>query len=140
MTTKTLMIELPDHIMRALTDLADKTNKSPEKLAALSIVGNLPPDIPGGREEWQADFLAMQDLSIAELRQLGYSQLSETHQKRHLELLDKNTANTLTPQERQELRDLREAADRHMLKKAYAWAILRWRGCPTPALDELPLE
>lgn len=140
MTTQTLIIELPDHIVRTLTDLADKTNKSPEKLAALSIVGNLPPDIPNVREEWQADFLAMQDLTIDELRQIGSSQLPEAHQHRHLELLDKITVKTLTALERQELQKLREAADRHMLKKAYAWAVLRWRGCPTPALDELPLE
>ncbi len=45
----------------------------------------------------------------------------------------------MAPEERQELRKLGIAADQVMLKKAYAWALLRWRGYRIPTLDELPL-
>jgi hypothetical protein len=45
----------------------------------------------------------------------------------------------MAPHERQELRKLGEKADKLMLKKAYAWALLRWRGYRIPALNELPL-
>ncbi len=57
--------------------------------------------------------------------------------ERHVELLDKNQEGSLTPEERQELTDLRLAADRLMLRKAYAWSVLRWRGHRIPPLKEL---
>lgn len=46
---------------------------------------------------------------------------------------------SLTPEERQELTNLRLAADHLMLRKAYAWSVLRWRGHRLPALKELPI-
>ena len=55
-------------------------------------------------------------------------------------LLEKNSAGTLSAVEQEELATLRLAADRLMLRKAYAWAVLRWRGQPVPELDDLPLE
>jgi hypothetical protein len=47
---------------------------------------------------------------------------------RHQELLDKNANGTITAGERAELTDLRIEADRFMLRKAHAAALLRWRG------------
>ena len=67
-------------------------------------------------------------------------QVPSPQQEHHLALLEKNQAASITPEERQELSALRVAADRLMVRKAYAWAILRWRGHPVPALHELPVE
>lgn len=47
------------------------------------------------------------------------------------ELLDRNADGLLTPAEHDELERLREEADRFMLRKAHAAALLRWRGHPT---------
>ena len=33
---------------------------------------------------------------------------------------------------------LRQAADALMIRKAYAWAVLKWHGVPIPAIDSLP--
>jgi len=52
--------------------------------------------------------------------------------------LEKNQNGSITPEERQELSHLRLAADRLMVRKAYAWSLLRWRGIPIPALNECP--
>jgi hypothetical protein len=71
---------------------------------------------------------------IDEVRDIAVSQLSLTQQTRIEALLDKNTAGTLTSAEKEELVGLRTQADRLMLRKAYAWAVLRWRGQPVPAL------
>ena len=57
--------------------------------------------------------------------------------ERHIELLRQNGENQITAAEREELSDLRQAADWLMLRKAYAWSILRWRGARIPALEEL---
>jgi hypothetical protein len=54
-------------------------------------------------------------------------------------LLEKNKGE-ITSEERLELAELRIEADRLMLRKAYAWAVLRWRGQSIPALNELPLD
>ena len=140
MTTQSLVIELPDHVVRALKELADQTHQTPERLAALSVVGNLPPRLPEVSTMSQAELLAMQNLSVEELRQIASSQWSQAQHERQAELLDKNAEGTISAVERHELAQLREDADRHMLRKAYAWAVLRWRGYPIPSLDELPLE
>jgi hypothetical protein len=42
----------------------------------------------------------------------------------------------LSGEERQELTGFREAADQLMLRKAYAWSLLRWRGQRVPSLDD----
>lgn len=140
MTTESLVIELPDHVVRALKELAVQTHQTPEQLAALSVVGNLPPRLPDVSTISQAEFLAMQNLSVEELRQIASNQWPQAQHERQAELLDRNAEGTISAAERTELARLRDDADRHMLKKAYAWAVLRWRGYPIPSLDELPLE
>lgn len=88
----------------------------------------------------QAELLVMQTFPVEELLKVAHSQMSSTQQQRHLALLEKNQTVLMTAEDRQELSDLRLAADQLMLRKAYAWAVLRWRGHRIPALDELPLE
>jgi len=79
----------------------------------------------------------LQTLSVDELRQIAPSQIDPDLQERHLELLDRNQEGTLTPSQRQELSDLSQAADRLMLKKAHACAMLRWLGQPIRDLNQL---
>jgi hypothetical protein len=55
----------------------------------------------------------------------------------HQELLDKNAEEMLTDTERAELIQLRKKADRLMLRKAHAIALLRWRGYTIPPADKL---
>jgi len=87
-----------------------------------------------------AELLEMQKLSTEDLLSIASSQVQPVQRERHLALLEKSRTGDVTPEERQELGHLREAADRLMLRKAYAWAVLRWRGHPVPPLEELPLE
>lgn len=138
--TLVLTIELPEPIFRLLSRLGELTQQSPEALAAQSIAGNLPPSVENAPPEMQAELLAMQSLSNDKLLEIAHSQVPADQQERHLALLTKNSAASITPDEQQELSQLRLAADRLMLRKAYAWAILRWRGHRIPQLDELPLE
>lgn len=49
----------------------------------------------------------------------------------------KNASGTLSPVERIELTQLRKAADRFMLRKAYAVDLLRWRGHAIPPDHQL---
>jgi hypothetical protein len=137
--TQKLTVELPESIFRHLQQIAEQTHQPLEILVAQSITGNLPPSVDNAPPEVQADLLAMQQLAVDDLREIAQSQLPHVQQQRLLELLEKRQTTSLTPAESQELNDLRLAADRLMLRKAYAWNVLRWRGQRIPALTELPV-
>ncbi len=138
MATQKVTVELPEPVFRQLARIALATQQPLEVLAAQSIESNLPPTADNAPVEMQAELLMMQTLSITELLSIAQSQINADQQQRHIELLEKNQMDNLTSQERQELSELRIAADRLMLQKAYAWAVLRWRGHRIPALHELP--
>jgi hypothetical protein len=137
MDSQSVTVELPISLFRFLERLAEQTHQPLEKLVAQSVAGNLPPSVDNAPLEAQADLLALQRLSIEELRQIAHEQAPAEQQKRHLHLLAKDD---LTAEERTELGQLRQQADWLMLRKAYAWAVLRWRGHSIPRLEEIPLE
>jgi hypothetical protein len=130
-------VELPLPLYRFLARLAEQTHQPLEELVAQSVAGNLPPSVDNAPAEIQADLLALQGLAVDELKQVANEQIGEKQQKRHLQLLQKNN---LSDEEQRELSELRRQADVLMLRKAYAWAVLRWRGHPIPRLEEIPLE
>lgn len=86
----------------------------------------------------ERELLQMQTWEIGTLLSMTQRQIALEQQERHIELLEKNQTDNLSPLERQELNDLRVAADRLMLQKAYAWSVLRWRGHRIPPLNDLP--
>jgi hypothetical protein len=130
-------VELPLPLYRFLARLAEQTHQPLEELVAQSVAGNLPPSVDNAPVEIQADLLALQGLAVDELKQVANEQIGEKQRKRHLQLVEKNI---LTDDEQHELSELRRQADVLMLRKAYAWAVLRWRGHPIPRLEEIPLE
>ncbi|MBW4619552.1 MAG: hypothetical protein KME17_09360 [Cyanosarcina radialis HA8281-LM2] len=139
MTTQKVTVELPEAIFQQLARISQATHQPLEALAAQSIASNLPPTAENAPLEMQAELMEMQTLSIEELTGIARSQIEISQQQRHQLLLQKNQNDSITKSERQELSDLRLAADRLMVQKAYAWAILRWRGYRLPPLAELPL-
>ena len=132
-----ITVELPLPLYRFLARLAEQTHQPLEELVAQSVAGNLPPSVDNAPIEIQADLLALQELAVDELKRVANEQIGEKQQKRHLQLLGKNN---LSADEQRELSELRRQADVLMLRKAYAWAVLRWRGYPIPRLEEIPLE
>jgi hypothetical protein len=135
-----LTIELAEPIYRQLTRTAALTHQSPEAIAAQSVSGNLPPSAETAPAEVQPELLALQTLSNDELLAVAHSTVPAEQQQRHLALLEKNSGGMITAEEKLELSQLRDAADRLMLRKAYTWALLRWRGHRIPALSELTLS
>jgi hypothetical protein len=137
MDSQQVTVDLPLPLFRFLARLAEQTHQPLEKLVAQSVAGNLPPSVDNAPEEIQSELLALQWLPIEELEQIAYEQVAKKSQKQHLHLLEKGN---LTVAEQRKLSKLRQQADLLMLRKAYAWAVLRWRGHPIPRLDEIPLE
>lgn len=139
MTTQRITIDLPEAIFQQLVRIAELTHQPVEVLVAQSVIGNLPPSVDSASPELQPEFLRMQSLTNEELLSIAQSQVEPSQHKRQTELLTKNEAGLLTSEERQELTALRQVADHLMLRKAYAWSLLRWRGQRIPPLEELPL-
>lgn len=137
MSDRPVTLELPEPIFRQLARIAEATQQSVEALALQSIASNLPPHPDNAPPEMQVELLEMSTLPIEELLAFAQAEVEPQQHDRHVKLLDEDRAGLLTPEERQELINLRLAADRLMLRKAYAWSLLRWRGYRIPPLQEL---
>lgn len=132
-----LTINLPEAIVQRLKAIADSTNQPIGDLVLQSISSNLPPDIDSAPSEMRTELLQMQTLSVEELQKAASSQISKSQQAQHFELLEKNQEGALTPIEQDKLDELRQLADQMMLRKAYACAMLRWRGQPIRNIEQL---
>lgn len=132
-------IELPESVYQHLARIAEETAQPIALLAAQSVVSNLPPSVEDALPELRADLLKLQTLETEELLNVAQSEIGSADHVRQVELLEKHKDGQLTEPERQELSGLRQAADRLMLRKAYAWSILRWRGQRVPSLQALPI-
>ncbi|MEH2117124.1 hypothetical protein [Nostoc sp.] len=98
---------------------------------------NAPPAVDYAPLELQAELIAMRKLTIEDLLTIGQSQVTESQQELHLQLLEKNQNNQLSESDRLLLRSLRVSADYLMLKKAYSYALLKWQGYSIPEFQQL---
>jgi hypothetical protein len=137
MTTQRITIELPESIFHRFVQIAEATHQPLEDLITQSVVSNLPPSAENAPLALRAELMEMQTLSVDELLAIAQTQANAIQHENHVQLLEKNQAGGLPPEEQKDLTDLRQTADRLMLRKAYAWAILRWKGHRIPPLQEL---
>ena len=133
MLAETVTLKIPEMLYRRLQSTAQSTQRSLDDVILHALQVGSPPvwdDVPA---EFQADLAAMDRLDDATLWQIARSRKTEAEMKRYDELLAQNQDGQLTPAEKQELQQLRQEADRFMLRKAHAAALLRWRGHTVPA-------
>ncbi|MTJ06751.1 hypothetical protein [Anabaena sp. UHCC 0204] len=98
---------------------------------------NAPPAVDYAPLELQGELMAMQELTIEDLLTIAESQVPESQQELHLQLLEKNQNNQLSESDKLLLKSLRVSADYLMLKKAYAYALLKWKGFSLPDFEQL---
>lgn len=125
-------LQLPEPLYRRLLNTAQATRRPVEEVIVHAVAVGSPPawdDVPA---EFQPDLADMDRLDDATLWRIAESQMSKATDDRYDELIDRNREGELTDAERIELQGLREAADRFMLQKAHAAALLRWRGRRLP--------
>lgn len=91
-----------------------------------------PPSVDYAPLDLQKELIEMQQMSQEELLTIAESKIYETQEKLHFQLLEKNQNNQLNESDRLLLETLRINADKLMLKKAYAYAVLKWKGYPIP--------
>ena len=135
--TVTVTLQVPPSVYRLAQRTAKATARPVEEvlagvlLAAAPTAENLPADI-------QAEIDALAELDDEALWRKARSVFPSARRRRYDELLEKNGTGAITSEEREELKNLRVESERLMLRKAHAYALLKWRGHVLPKLDELP--
>lgn len=137
MTIQSVTLPLPEHLYLRFEQVAKAMHQSVTDVLLHAVEVGSPPgwnDVPA---EFQADLAALDRQNDKVLWQIARSHQSEAEMDRYEDLLYKNANDALTLVERDELAQLRREADRFMLRKAHAAALLRWRGYQLPPADKL---
>lgn len=136
MATRELTVQLSTQIYRRLEHIAQVINQPVEAIVLTSITGNLPPSLDDVPSDLRKSLLILQTLNDDALWAIARSKLPPIQHTRLEALLVRNSAGLLTEAEQDELVHLGEETDQLALRKAHAYALLRWRGFPLPPLDD----
>lgn len=137
MTTQEVILPLPENVYLRLQQVAQATQRSFTEVLLHAVQVGSPPSWEDAPAEFQTALAALDRLDDHALWQIARSHRTEADLERYQELLDKNANDALTDAERAELTQLRTEADRFMLRKAHAAALLRWRGHHMPPAEKL---
>jgi len=137
MTTQAVTLHLPEHLYLRLQQMAQATHQSFDEVLLRAIQVGSPPSWEDAPAAFQMDLAALDRLDDDALWRIARSRQTEADMVRYQELLDRNTNDTISDTERAELARLRTEADRFMLCKVHAAALLRWRGYHIPPADTL---
>ena len=137
MTIHQVTVGLPETLYLRLQRTAQATRQTLADVLLRVVQVGSPPGWEDAPAEFQADLAVLDRLDDDALWKIARSRQTDSDMVRYQALLDTNAADALTPAERAELTDLRTAADRFMLRKAQAAAILRWRGHLLPPAERL---
>ena len=128
MSNATVTLALPDALYQRLKGAALATKQPLEQVLLHALSIGSPPSWDDVPPEFQLDLAGLEKMDDDALWAIARSRREPAEFVRYDELLEKNAGALLTPAERDELEGLREEADRFMLRKAHAAALLRWRG------------
>ena len=137
MTVQSVTVSLPEDMYLRLEQVARGTKQSLADVLLYTVKVGSPPSWEDVPAEFQADLAALDRLNDDALWQKARSRQTEDDMVRYQALLDKNANESITEPERLELARLRVDADRFMLRKAHAVALLRWRGHQLPPPEKL---
>lgn len=137
MTARDVVLPLPEDLYVRLEQTARATRQSLTDMLLRSLRAGSPPDWAQAPAEFQADLAALDRLNDDALWHIARSQRSDADVALLQELLEKNADDELTAAEQLELATQVAEADRFMLRKAHAAALLQWRGHSVPPLENL---
>ncbi|RKZ87544.1 MAG: hypothetical protein DRR19_13495 [Candidatus Parabeggiatoa sp. nov. 1] len=137
MSESTLLLHLPELLYQRLQRLSVLSSRPIESVVLQTLNANIPalPDnLPAAMRE---TLVTLEKLDDNTLWDVAGSMISQTHQEQYSLLLEKQRQSTLTTAEQTQLEKLYNQANEHMLRKAYANVLLKWRGYQLPTLTEL---
>jgi hypothetical protein len=128
MLLEPVTLQVPEPIHRRLVNTARATNRSLEEVMLHALKVGSPPNWDDIPDEFKADLAALDKLDDETLWKIAKSQKTAEEMERYDRLLEQNQNKNMTEAEQVELIHLRTEADRFMLLKSQAAALLRWRG------------
>lgn len=134
---QTITVQLPDTLYHRLQQTARAMHQPVEEVLLRAVQVGSPPQWDDAPAEFQADLAALDRLDDEMLWNIARARQTSTEMARYQELLDHKAEAILTKDEAIELDQLRTNADRLMLCKAHAAALLRWRGHIVPPAHKL---
>jgi hypothetical protein len=137
MTATSVTLQLPEYLFVRLQHAAQAMRQPLDEVLVRAVEVGSPPiwdDVPAA---FQADLAALDKLDDESLWRIARSKQTGQDWTRYHALLESNAAGAISAEERAELTRLRTEADRFMLRKAHAAALLRWRGHQIPPAGAL---
>ena len=128
MSTATVTLALPDVLYQRLKGAALATKQPLEEVMLRALSLGSPPSWDDVPPEFQLNLAGLEKMDDDALWSIAQSRKDPSDFGRYDDLLERNAEGVLTPAEREELERLREDANRFMLRKAHAAALLKWRG------------
>jgi hypothetical protein len=126
------MILVPDELYERLQREAAAARVPIEDVAAKALATGLPPGLDDIPVRHRDALRRLETLPSGDLWDVLRERFPDESTARQADLLDRNSREVLSPKERTELRRLGNAANRLMLRRAHAAALLRWRGHTVP--------
>lgn len=137
MTVQGINLELPSALYQRLVEVAEASHQSLTDVVIQSIQTGLPPSLEHVPDRFREDLRALNQLSDDVLWDVADRDLAEDKAERYEQLLVKSQQGQLEKNEQRALDTLREEADLLMLRRAYAAALLKWRGHRIPTLADI---
>jgi len=128
---------LPEELYLRFQHTAQATRQSVADIMLHALRVGSPPRWEDAPPAAQVELAAMDRLDDTSLWRIARSQRTEAEMAHMVELLEKNADDELDPLEHVQLDSLCADADRFMLRKAHAVALLHWRGHIIPPADKL---
>jgi hypothetical protein len=136
MSQPVLTLELPEDIYERVRRAAKGMNQ-PMETALVNIVRAATPSLEKVPPEYRPELEALEDLGDDDLWKISRSRLAPAEQRRMEILLAKNERGKLTDREQDALNRLRADGDRLMVRRSYAFLLLKYRGHRLPNLEDL---
>jgi predicted transcriptional regulator len=131
MSSQTITFEVPDHLYRTMTKVAQATKQPLATILQESLARTLPPLDDVSPEE--ADVLAhLSTLDDAALWQESNIMLTSEQQEALHTLLEHQSAGEITPAETEQLQALMDEYGRLLVRQSHAWLLLARRGYQVP--------
>ena len=128
MSTATITLEVPESLYARLVRTATAMQQPVHEVIVRALTVGSPPSWDDVPEAFRADLARLDEMEDEGLWQLAQGKKAVEDLERYDELLEMKQERLLSSLEQDELEALRLEADRFMLQKAHAAALLRWRG------------
>ena len=136
MAGQPITVELPEEVYERVQRTA-RGMQQPVEQALVRLVTAAMPSLEHVPPAYHGELEAMEALSDAELWREVESQIPVAQQRQLTQLQRKHQSGAMTERERQTLARLRMEVDRVLLRRSYAYLLLKCRGHRIPTLTEL---